>query len=140
MKAFYGGRINSKRKLIKREHQDDTNDLDDKDIVRWTINKANNRVIWWKKQGKFHYKRTSDHLPPSGYFWGQANLHTGNVSGYYYKAQQKVTYNDPPNTQIQLSEESLLNQRIKDTLKYHLQIDHIIIETKPIWTIRIVHT
>ena len=37
MKAFHKGRINLERKLIKTEHQDNRNDLDDKNVVRWTI-------------------------------------------------------------------------------------------------------
>ena len=34
---FHVGRINSERNWIKKEHQDNTHDLDDKDLVRQTM-------------------------------------------------------------------------------------------------------
>ena len=54
-------------------------------------------------------------LQPSGYFKGQADLHTGNVLGCYYShwynTPPKVIFQDPQNTEVQFSNESPLNQQ-----------------------------
>ena len=55
-----------------------------------------------------------DHFRPSGYFQGQANLHTGNVTGCYYNPQSKVAFNDSQDTQTLYNEESLLIKRVND--------------------------
>ena len=77
------------------ECQDDkVDDLDDKEIVRQTIIEQAQNSYDDQRSEKSNLKRIWDYIKPSDYFQGQANLHTGNVTGCYYSAQSKVIFND----------------------------------------------
>ena len=52
---------------------------------------------------------------PSGYFQAKANLQTENVTGCYYDAQSRVTFDCPQDTQTSCQERS--NQRMN--MDYH---------------------
>ena len=50
--------------MIKMEHHNDRNDFDEKDVVRQNIMRQTPELYDKRRQGKLHYKRTLDDLPP----------------------------------------------------------------------------
>ena len=115
MAMSHTGRRNPERYLIKMECQDHRpDDLHDKDFVRQTIIELAQKSYDDQGSEKTNLKRILDYLKPSGYFQGQANLHTRNVTRCHYNTQSKVAFNQPQDTQTLCGEESLLNKRIND--------------------------
>ena len=97
---------------IKTECRDEQlQETDNKDIVRSIMTEQAPNFYDWQRIENPTFRG------PSGYFQAQVNLQTGNVTGYYYNTQSKVTFNCPWDTQTSCEEKS--NQR-KHT-DYHNQ-------------------
>ena len=98
----------------KTECQDNRHDnLEDQNyITHYTVGQTQDSYFDQRHYKPIHQRELED-LEPSGYFKGQADLHTGNVldcyHSHWYNGPPKIALQEPQNTNVQFSDKGLPN-------------------------------